>query len=201
MLNRTLDTSQLLLSKISSGDTLVTWINTVTTQKRGCTVMGERNMTHLNLRTRDGKIIFSSTSLTMLDAIEYAYKNNILLQNMDLTFHNLRHITLDGACFQNMNFFGCDLTGANLSECHFDNCKFSFCNLSDTCLCYSDITNCQFIHNTYLGADVSEALFANCNFTGSIFRGRKAIRPYEIIHCSRLPFIGEKISITHKVKK
>lgn len=158
-------------------------------------------MIKLNIRTRDGKLAFSSPSINMAETIELAYKSNFPLQNMDLTFHDLRNITLDGACFQNMTFFGCDLTGANLSECHFDNCKFSFCNLTDVCLCYSDITNCHFIHNTYLGADISEALFANCNFTGSVFRGRKGIRPYDIIQCSHSPFLDRKPSIAHKDKK
>ena len=147
------------------------------------------------LRTRNGDVLFTSSLPTLAQRLESALLNGVAFRDMELTFHDLAHVNLDGAIFQKIHFFECNLSGGNLSECRFENCAFSYCDLTDTCFCYTDFSNCVFHHNTYTETDISEARFVDCTFRGSIYTGPKRTECYEMLRCKFEQPLVEHISI------
>lgn len=123
-------------------------------------------MRKIKLVTSDNKILYEGLHPTYRQAIEYAIKNNVSLDGIDLSDTDLKHINMDGVTICNANFNGANLTGANMSEAEFTNCNFYGADLSNTCLCYSNLSKCNFKYTLLTGMDIAMTSFSFCYFQG-----------------------------------
>lgn len=123
-------------------------------------------MRKIKLFTTTEKLIYEGHHPSFVSAIEFALTYNVPLDDVDLSFADLRHINLDGVTLNNANFAGADLTGANMSEARFLSCNFSGAKLIDACLCYTDINNCNFKYTAFGATDISMAIIDSCAFEG-----------------------------------
>lgn len=123
-------------------------------------------MRKIKLFTTTHKIIYEGIHSSIKDAIESAIQNNVVLDDIDLSFMHIHHINLDGVTIHRGLFRETNLCGANMSESKFINCDFSGAILTDACLCYSDIKGCNFKYAKFAATDISMSHLSFCEFQG-----------------------------------
>ncbi len=94
---------------------------------------------------------------------------------------------VEGECFVDCVFEGCDLSAKDLSKIQFQSCQFIFCNLVTTKMTNTRLQGVSFIESKLMGVDFTrcdptffdvsfnKCLLRGCNFTEMRLKGLKIL--------------------------
>jgi uncharacterized protein YjbI with pentapeptide repeats len=100
-------------------------------------------------------ILYEGKFAKFRHCVEQAVRDNVRLENADLSNRNLSNITLDDAFLSRANFSNSNLTGANLSEARLHGASFKGTDLYNTCFAWSDLRGARFEDASFGGTDIT----------------------------------------------
>jgi uncharacterized protein YjbI with pentapeptide repeats len=114
--------------------------------------------------------VLSGMNLPSLEAA------NLNLQLVDFEKASLPHSNFEGADLRGVDFSGADLTGVNfkgadLTDANFTDARLNDANFEDALLFDSNFSRSNLESTSWLGADISGALFSQCSFKNANLSG------------------------------
>lgn len=142
-----------------------------------------------DLRTQDGKLLFSGNFFSLREALETAVKANRSLRGVDLSHSDIRGVNLSGATIEGAKFFCAQAEGANFSgaiangadfcRMHADGANFS--GMEAACAQFSEMQAAMANFNSikaegadFSGMQAKGAFFMSAHVEGANFSGAHA---------------------------